>query len=810
MATRSDARQIISRDFLDQVLATAPGPTGKELDDVLRSINEELTPPFRMMPSNPNDLVITVENINVINPETSRNRTIPPINNLLPTFTSATVTLGGTGAGNATPSVGSALALGMSASQFMRIGINIDALGSITLTKGTPGASLAAATTPPTVSGLFWVGHFVARTNGSNVTQVIRNQDTYQYVGGGGGGGGAGDTTEIVETIKNMLNDSFYGLAAHSVFQTDEEDMVDPASTGDYSLVTKIFELGTGETLLTNSLLDQEEFLDLGRDVSKVDISLFWNLGLIDDAATVEVTRDGGAHWTEVELDRVGEASATFHGSHEFEEEQDAYSDSFATTTNTLDLTNAAGVRESLAQRFALTEETEVTSVTIQMSKASSPAGQYRVLLTTSNSSQPNTSNVVAASAWTNTSTLGTSAGPVVLSVAKILQAATYHVVVETDAAYKAGTGSGTIRMHGVTSGGDGSASALDASVWAAISVTKFAYSVVGFIESFDMIVQQASTDVNRDLNITTQQRISQSFVLTDTNVIKEVTLFLTKTGSPAGRAYVSIVRNNAGSPSTDPNDVLIGATGVDISALATGANRIQLPVTPIVAGTYHLVIQANSAYNYVNGVTEISFHALDAGTGMQFYNGTVWSSASDALKYTLSGRPLEMLLRVTASQTSALEGFSVYYDTISAKVSTGSKNLEIHQFNSDANENEFTLTTFTPDPDALNVFYVQSGQVFRFGAFELQGNTVVFPEGSFDNGGVSAAITLVFTQSEGSGFDNSDINARLLADSYLGSTDASLDRSQPGRGFKLRRPDGVLRELRLNNSDEWEVWSVD
>jgi hypothetical protein len=88
-----------------------------------------------------------------------------------------------------------------------------------------------------------------------------------------------------------------------------------------------------------------------------------------------------------------------------------------------------------------------------------------------------------------------------------------------------------------------------------------------------------------------------------------------------------------------------------------------------------------------------------------------------------------------------------------------------------------------------------------------LDGQKVIFEAGQFLSPGDT--ILLRFVQIDGTVFDQSDVNALLLASNHLGSTDASIDRSVPGRGIFLRRPDGTLRELVINNADEIEIYSV-
>ena len=57
---------------------------------------------------------------------------------------------------------------------------------------------------------------------------------------------------------------------------------------------------------------------------------------------------------------------------------------------------------------------------------------------------------------------------------------------------------------------------------------------------------------------------------------------------------------------------------------------------------------------------------------------------------------------------------------------------------------------------------------------------------------------------------DTSDDNAALLAGNHLGSPNAAIDMSVAGRGIFLRRPDGTLRELTIDDDDNVAIYSVD
>lgn len=49
----------------------------------------------------------------------------------------------------------------------------------------------------------------------------------------------------------------------------------------------------------------------------------------------------------------------------------------------------------------------------------------------------------------------------------------------------------------------------------------------------------------------------------------------------------------------------------------------------------------------------------------------------------------------------------------------------------------------------------------------------------------------------------------QLLSDNFLGSPNSAVDRSQAGRGIFLRRPDGTLREITIDDDDNIVVYSV-
>ena len=246
MAYNPTAKQIISKKVLDRLYKQSEffstDDDNIDLDRLLQTINEELTPPFPMSESSPADLVLNIGAISKTNTETDITHITPPISGLLPNFTGATVTFPSTSGGNAVPSAGDSLAINITAGNFLKVGISVDATGDIVLQTGVEGATEAAATAPPLASGTHAVGYVVLQ-NIAGTIQNIENTRIYQYVGGGAGGSGTGDASGVVTRLQDMFEDSVFNLLNAVDFALDTDNQVNGASTGEYSLVSNTFEL---------------------------------------------------------------------------------------------------------------------------------------------------------------------------------------------------------------------------------------------------------------------------------------------------------------------------------------------------------------------------------------------------------------------------------------------------------------------------------------------------------------------------------------------------------------------------------------
>ena len=226
------------------------------------------------------------------------------------------------------------------------------------------------------------------------------------------------------------------------------------------------------------------------------------------------------------------------------------------------------------------------------------------------------------------------------------------------------------------------------------------------------------------------------------------------------------------------------------------------------------MVIATDAAYkaNFTAGVNSV--RARVDGTAplapltINELNAGVWTAnVAQSLIYAINGRIEDLRVRITSGAANVqMLGYGIFYGR-QDNVINGIKNREVQSFNGTTdNFNTFTVTNFLPDPDLVRVFHVETGQVYMPGAFALNGQQFIFPVNTFSGLGT---VTLVFDQTLGGSYDNSDTNAALMAANFLGSTNASIDRSQAGRGIFLRRPDGTLREITIDNSDNIAVYSV-
>lgn len=786
---------------------------------------------------------------------------------------------------------------------------------------------------------------------------------------------------EFKENLRNVLDESYFDALAYNIPRIDGNGKLDVASTATYDPATDSFRFtGVGQTVLSTALLDTD-FLSSGKDVDAAQFVNKWVLGLVNTTAVYQASRDGGAHWQTVAMERISNSNDTYQGQVDFDTEQDTANQSFATVAGNLELGNVATINERFGQQFELLTPTTLTQASLRLSKVDvgGLAGNYRLslvaaettatqltqgnaTLTTTDFStptngylgqsfttpvglpkfiktltlflksasitehaplrvglmnlqagvpqpntvqladtilytdeipagytaytftwntpvrlQPNTqyafviqdyktagtisakgnltdtfaggnlfsldgdgvatqfatfdlaewslgyetrtylpgSGVIAVGSYALASGLTTSAAEYLFSVNQLLAAGVYYIIIDTDAAYKTAftAGQRSVRVHGNLATGDSTAAREDGGIWSAITSGKFAYNSYGTIDTINPTIYNQVSEQAAIFN-TPANSISraQRFNSTTQKVVSRIGIIFNKAGNPTGSFRVRLVKDSgANVPSTLAADTLWTGPYENLETVFDGV-RYYYPNVVISSGLHHVVIEGDAAYEaQYTGTRRFGtrqLNGLSPSGGASQFNGTVWSQTIDSDLYlTVDARVLDLRYRVTAS-SGEISGYGALFDRPAGSVSSGTKLLETFNFTSGATTT-FALTKFLPDPDLLVAYLAQTGQAFRYPAFDIQGQSIVFPANAFGGAGQGVALTLVFDQTRGGSFDNADRNASLLAANHLGSTDTTLDRSAPGRGVYLRRPDGTLVEVTVDNSNNIAIYSI-
>lgn len=283
-------------------------------------------------------------------------------------------------------------------------------------------------------------------------------------------------------------------------------------------------------------------------------------------------------------------------------------------------------------------------------------------------------------------------------------------------------------------------------------------------------ILSQTGTDGSLNLTDTgSQQELSQSQVIVNTTLIRELDLDMTKTGLPSGNIVVSIVRDDTGLPSTDVSDIMVESDSIAVSSLSTGTNTIPLGDTVLIPGTYHIIVRTDAAYksSFVAATTEMLLDTNSGGSGAGQYNGTIWASVARSVTGALKGIELDLRVRVTSSIVDVfIESYGIYFDkTPGIVVNPTVLPVDRFRFSGDENKTQFPLVNISnPNPDLLRMYDPKKGKVYvaNEGVFQINGQTVTVEPDFFNFPG--EIIDVVFDQVESSTYDLSDSNANNIA----------------------------------------------
>jgi hypothetical protein len=327
-----------------------------------------------------------------------------------------------------------------------------------------------------------------------------------------------------------------------------------------------------------------------------------------------------------------------------------------------------------------------------------------------------------------------------------------------------------------------------------------------------NLLFQENFSNTTSILNSTTQTIYSGIVVFNTKSAVNQFSISVYKTGSPLGSYIVSLCKDNGGVP----GDVLYSRTAL-CSSLSTGLNTLTFSdFRQVLSGAYHIKIETDSTYktSYTAGtniyIQTTTIPSYDPGIPVYRYNSitSTWVATNAYLKTQIYGHNYDLRVKVISSASDKkLKAIGIFYDETVGSITEGIDALQKFTFSGNLNTTSFTVTRFLPNPDHMKIYDVRTGQVYRRPAFDISGYTVTFASGTFYAPGET--VELIFDQSQGTGYDYSDQNANLLATNHLGSTDATVDKSVAGRGVFLRKPNGDLVEVCVDNNNNIVIYST-
>ena len=177
MSIPIDNRQLICRDTLPEILATSNIRT----DALLRAVDKELTPMFKLSATSTPSLVVNVGSNSVQNPTSLQYRVnVPLAGNELP-FASGTITFPATNNNLITLSNGASVNLNIVTSgNWIKVLVGITSSSAIILTLGTEGNSIANATLPVEPVNAKSLG-YIAVTQSAGTVQNVTNDHIFIF-----------------------------------------------------------------------------------------------------------------------------------------------------------------------------------------------------------------------------------------------------------------------------------------------------------------------------------------------------------------------------------------------------------------------------------------------------------------------------------------------------------------------------------------------------------------------------------------------------------------------------------------------------
>lgn len=274
---------------------------------------------------------------------------------------------------------------------------------------------------------------------------------------------------------------------------------------------------------------------------------------------------------------------------------------------------------------------------------------------------------------------------------------------------------------------------------------------------------------------------------------------FYLGTASSSG-TITGVLREVSGSVPTNAiaTSSVVRNCGSDVGSSRSYQN---FPITPttLMAGTsYALCVEGSSGVS-ITTETVSSPATWAASAAEDPGSGWIPNANRYAAKVYGAGTDLRARIVSSAGVEYRLLGFGVDFVLAGPATVSGISGYETRTISAtEASTGVLTFSSLTYTPGAKQLYAKASGHIFMGPEdfTELSPNQIQFTPGFF-----SAGQVVTFFVGFGIVDGTSDALAILDANN-LGSSYPSQDKSKPGKGIVLQRPDGTKREITIDNSD--------
>jgi hypothetical protein len=304
-------------------------------------------------------------------------------------------------------------------------------------------AVLASAPKAPFPSSGIKLGNILVQENGAGSILNIDYANILSLGVGGSGSGGTGDANELLERLKNHLDNGEFEAVTPNIFVSVEEELLDEIpTTAGFDIVSGTMKFGAAAEVVQSVQMVDSTFLSENKDITSAKLAAYWDLDNIDTAAIYQLSRDGGNEWQTVTMERIG-GSDTYEGKHVFTEEA-SYNEVVEYAVSNADSTALVFDDTVLgrSQIFSVSGYTVMKKLVAYLNVTGTIQGELTARIVRDDVGSPGTpstdaNDIVFQSNAVDLSTLAAGDNAVDIAITAPIEAGDYHIVYLTNLEYR-------------------------------------------------------------------------------------------------------------------------------------------------------------------------------------------------------------------------------------------------------------------------------------------------------------------------------------------------------------------------------------